>query len=390
MNAGRTKTFGRVGLLLVLLMVLQTVAPTFPVPVSAQEPNPNGTIYLPLVVTGDEQEVLSAQAGNQPSLIFPFESGQNWYVKQGYNSGSHTGYQQYSFDLMIEGDDVYGNQTHGQRVLAPASGVLVWSLDKNNPTNAMAIRIGVTSDNRYQCVSVAHQEPDGFVFVPGSTSVNQGDKIGIASHAGAEDQPDHIHMTYFTTTDGSCQYNRMGEPFANLEGRKWSTPDNQGRTVQAWQDTVVSRGIAPGQDSTRPQLFVDAYNRNGGAANLGTSTNGAHWVDGVVVQDFSGMRDYGPVAIVHDENADQPWNSVPAYVVHGQVLIAYRANSGSVGFLGPPTSDEFVNEQGLPQSNFRGGYITWSGSSWQAYTWPGAGSDWHATYYNNPQHLRIE
>jgi len=40
MNAGRTRTIGRVGLLVVLLMMLLTVTPAFPVSVSAQTPNP--------------------------------------------------------------------------------------------------------------------------------------------------------------------------------------------------------------------------------------------------------------------------------------------------------------------------------------------------------------
>ena len=40
MNTGRTQTFGRVGLLLVLLMVMLLVSPTIHVPVSAQTPNP--------------------------------------------------------------------------------------------------------------------------------------------------------------------------------------------------------------------------------------------------------------------------------------------------------------------------------------------------------------
>ena len=102
MNAGRKLTIGRVGQFLVLLMVMLAVLPTFSVPVSAQTPNPNGTIYLPLVVTGNEQEVQAAQADSQPSLIFPFESGQNWFIKQGYYSGSHSptgfcnGYNRYA------------------------------------------------------------------------------------------------------------------------------------------------------------------------------------------------------------------------------------------------------------------------------------------------------
>jgi len=40
MNTVRNRTVGRVGLLLVLLMVMIVVSPAFHVPVSAQTPNP--------------------------------------------------------------------------------------------------------------------------------------------------------------------------------------------------------------------------------------------------------------------------------------------------------------------------------------------------------------
>jgi len=40
MNTVRNRTVGRVGLLLILLMVMLLVSPTIHVPVSAQTPNP--------------------------------------------------------------------------------------------------------------------------------------------------------------------------------------------------------------------------------------------------------------------------------------------------------------------------------------------------------------
>jgi len=59
---------------------------------------------------------------------------------------------------------------------------------------------------------------------------------------------------------------------------------------------------------------------------------------------------------------------------------------GPDSWLGPPTSDEF-NNGSYAQSNFRSGYITWNGSSWQAYPWPSSFSEWKAEYFNlvNPR-----
>ena len=45
------KTFlGKAGLLLVLLLMVIVISPSVPVTVSAQEPNPTGRIFLPLVI----------------------------------------------------------------------------------------------------------------------------------------------------------------------------------------------------------------------------------------------------------------------------------------------------------------------------------------------------
>ena len=183
---------------------------------------------------------VNAGTNEQPALIFPFESGQNWYIVQGYNTGSHSGYQKYSFDLMIEGDTT-GNQTYGRSVLAPVSGTIVWSLN-NNPTHAIAIRTGKTPSGRFQCTMLAHQNLT-INISPGQTKVNQGQKIGTAACNGCGSDYNHIHMTYFTTSDEWCSNDRKGEPFNNLEAKNWYVPDNNGRTIAAWQNTIVWRGM---------------------------------------------------------------------------------------------------------------------------------------------------
>lgn len=143
--------------------------------------------------------------------------------------------------------------------------------------------------------------------------------------------------------------------------------------------------VGVGEGSSRKQLFINAYNRNGGRDNLGCVENGAHWWgDGnnaVVAQDFIGNGGFGDAIIIQDENRDTPMNSVPAYVVHGAIWAKYYSLGGPNSWLGPPTSDEFHNGTNA-QSNFRGGYITWSGSEWRGYAWSSPNDNWRAEYHN--------
>ena len=140
----------------------------------------------------------------------------------------------------------------------------------------------------------------------------------------------------------------------------------------------------PGQGSSRGSLFLDAYNRNGGAGKLGCARNGAHWWGSVVAQDFTGSSSFGEAIIIQDESHDNPPFSISAYVVHGDIWVTYRNMGGPASWLGVPTSDEFVNATGFPQSNFRNGYITWNGGNWQAYCpyQPGQGSSRQQLFLN--------
>jgi hypothetical protein len=129
---------------------------------------------------------------------------------------------------------------------------------------------------------------------------------------------------------------------------------------------------------------MDAYDRNGGRDNLGCTENAVHWWNAeMTIQDFTGSDTFGDVIMVHNETRDDPPGTVPAYVVHGGILNHYF-ESGHVDTYGPATSDEFTNQQGLPQSNFANGYVTWEGGAvW--HSWPTSFSQWKAEYYNNKE-----
>ena len=185
-----------------------------------------------------------------------------------------------------------------------------------------------------------------------------------------------------------CEHDNYSqcETFTSDDPNLWnnSIGGNQVSSVK-----VEARGCqdvaAVGAGSSRQQLFVDAYNRNGGRDNLGCTENSAHWWDSgsnaVVTQDFTGQGGFGDCSIIHDEQRDNPMSSVPAFVVHSAIWVTYAGMGGPHSWLGPPTSDEFNNGSNA-QNNFRSGYITWSGSDWQSYHWPSSFPEWKAEYFN--------
>ena len=172
----------------------------------------------------------------------------------------------------------------------------------------------------------------------------------------------------------------------------------------ALNDQISAIKVAPfsvGQGTSRPQMFIDAYNRNGGPATMGAPTSAAHWWGPesdsrrLVIQDFEWTSNFGSKAIIHDEVADQPANSIPAFVVHGGIWGKYISLGGWESWLGAPTSDEYTNLSGRPQSSFESGYIDWINSG-TATKWYSGTSGWSTYYFNNmnllggPTYVRSE
>jgi hypothetical protein len=140
-----------------------------------------------------------------------------------------------------------------------------------------------------------------------------------------------------------------------------------------------------GIGSSRPQMFVDAYNRNGGSAKLGfpMATVGWSGPESDAVRVTTQAFDEGGY-IIHDEDQDNPINSVPAYYLGGPLLAHFQAIDGSRSKIGGgPTSDIFTNSNGQQQVNFPKGYITWNGTSASETAWPAeVKNQWHAEYHN--------
>lgn len=134
-----------------------------------------------------------------------------------------------------------------------------------------------------------------------------------------------------------------------------------------------------GEGSTRQQLFVNAYSRNGGAAAQGTPTDIARLTGSMGTQARSQQLSGGAV-IYHDELRDSPFQGIPAYVLPEPFLSGFRG----LPWLGAsPTSDRFTNADGNLQVNFPAGYMYRDGTQTLASSWPiSTTGQWYAEYHN--------
>ena len=128
-----------------------------------------------------------------------------------------------------------------------------------------------------------------------------------------------------------------------------------------WEKTVHVDAVV-GQGSSRQNLFIDAYNRNGGSATMGAPVNIVHDWGGIKIQDFAGGS-YGPCAIIDDEA-----NGVGAWVVRGAIWQKFIDIGGPDAPPGRPRSDERIADAspygttGYVQ-DFERGHIIASGSN---------------------------
>ena len=344
-----------------------------------------GTTKFSLLLTDVPETILTAEAkqdldphqfsmmSSSSSYAFPWQGGTNMqYGSLGvHNNGFISGWK--AVDFISDGNTGQGHAPNSLR--AAASGTISYVC---NDGTSVAIRIG---DLMYTHLLYNGNLYTGHYF-------NQCDELGQLKPGSfnntcgyANQSPGWFHVHWGFPDTGSFQAEGWT---LSLSDEKWRK-GGETREIYDWfqaETCGCSDVAAVGENSSRQQQFVDAFNRNGGKANLGCTENGAHWWDnGAVIQDFTGSSTFGDVVIVQDETNDDPVGTIPAYVVHGGILGKYFEPGNSINY-GPPTSDEFTNQQGLPQSNFAHGYVTWEGGAvW--HTWPTSFSQWKAEYYNN-------
>ena len=120
-------------------------------------------------------------------------------------------------------------------------------------------------------------------------------------------------------------------------------------SLLALAEPAQAATITPGAGSANPQPFIDAYNRIGGSARIGTPTNAVHGWNAGCTQDFSGGWS-GKGAIM------QPGCTGAAYfVVYKQwAYIESRWGGSATAVIGYPVGDDFRWGSGWAQ-HFAGG-----------------------------------
>jgi len=348
-----------------------------------------GTTEFSLLLADVPETILTAQAkqdlnprqfstaASSSSYAFPWQAGTSMqYGSLGvHDNGFISGWK--AVDFISDGNTSQGHAPN--RLLAAASGTISYVC---NDGTSVAIRIG---DLMYTHLLYNGNLHTGHYF-------NQCDELGqlkpgsFSDTCGYADQgPGWFHVHWGFPNAGSFQAEGWTLSFSDQKWRK----GGEAREIYDWfqaETCGCSDVAAVGENSSRQQQFVDAFNRNGGKANLGCTENGAHWWGPAVAQDFTGVPGIcNDAVIIQDEPNDSPLGTIPAYVVRGEIWRIYRDIGGPETYLGPPTSDEFTNAGGAPQSNFGGGYITFDNGSmsWRDFHWPTSFSQWKAEYYNN-------
>jgi len=256
------------------------------------------------------------------------------------------------------------------------TGVLPW-YGQTNPVGNNPIRLGTTGD-----------AANGSPFAMNGNGWLSNARIQMDPNTPSPVLPGQT-ATFSFTARAPAQTGSYTEHFdVVLEGNDPNLP-NQWFGQDLWFQTTVSH-YDPGVGSTRGGQFVDAYNRKGGAAQLGDASAPVGWYDTgapdtlVSYQPFNDTSCCGSSFITHDEPEDSPPNSIPAFIVQGGILDNYRNRyGGPAGALGVPTSNEYNNGSSEAQ-NFAHGMIVWNNGNPTTVAWPSTFAGWQAQYWNRP------
>ena len=151
--------------------------------------------------------------------------------------------------------------------------------------------------------------------------------------------------------------------------------------------TPVPAGFTVGHGAANPDVFREAYERNGGAQMLGSPTDVVRWwlpyvsENNVLAQPFSGRAGEGGVWIVYDVLKSAP----RAYVLSGQIAQAYAGHTPpGPEWVGAPTSDPYISGPeagGVPGQGFTKGTLSVHGGEVVFNSWPDSFTGWNARYF---------
>ncbi|MEX1061760.1 MAG: peptidoglycan DD-metalloendopeptidase family protein [Patescibacteria group bacterium] len=281
-------------------------------------------------------------------LYLPFNS---FYAPTSY-VGSYPGHT---------GTDYRGNG-YGTPVYAAYGGTVVALKETENDgcdiTYTQQLKYGNYVKIDHQVGSIKyrteywHLKQNGVVVNVGQ-KVKTGDLISYISNSGltvgadCAKRPDlpngaYYHLHFEVKKWGGNKWVVLN-PYSSGSGWLWANNP----PLPSTQAPPPPCSYTVGQDSSRKNLFEQAYNRNGGRNSLGCPSGPTYWwksgINWVVRQDFVGS------AIIQHEGVNDNY----AYVVKGTIWNYYKSHVT----LGAPISDQFENPYGYFQSDFSKGFI---------------------------------
>jgi hypothetical protein len=273
--------------------------------------------------------VLSVNAATAPPQRLPFMEGEVWHCSQGNNQGpTHTGSLRYAWDFNWGGT---GYADLGKPVSAPANGTISFAGWKGGGWGNVVIIDYDEGEDAFG--RLAHLDT---ILVTVGERVTASQTVGLCGGTGG--WIPHLH---YQTENSSG----------------WSIPSS---FLEA--GVPVSDGYYLSQNS---QLFCDAFNRHGGADNLGSPQNAIHWYfeytphmtsPSCYIQDYNG-GDYGWCALVYDALGG-------AHRVH-LIRTGFWGTWRTLGAGGPrsPLGQVLNSEyyyQGTARQDFTFGYMVWN------------------------------
>ncbi|HYF64337.1 MAG TPA: M23 family metallopeptidase [Herpetosiphonaceae bacterium] len=203
------------------------------------------TLLLP--VSTRAQEPSPTPAAGPPLLNLPTPPGERWTIIQGYNCGTHEGWDRMSFDLANR-----EGRTRGAPVRAAADGkIWYWS----DATGTLLIQ-----HNDGYLTMYTHMQ--SHLDLPRGTPVTRGALVGTVGSVGAPQVEPHLHFTLFRRS-GQGAGERKPHPLNFAGGLSFSEDGtcNQygGETVQApaeswllaWSRLLqTGKNLCPTQDGT--------------------------------------------------------------------------------------------------------------------------------------------
>lgn len=144
-----------------------------------------------------------------------------------------------------------------------------------------------------------------------------------------------------------------------------------------------------GQGADDPQVFQEAYERNGGEATLGRPASAARWwltyvsEHNVIAQPFTGADGKGNTWIVFDVLKSSSRGVSKAFLLSGAIASEYASHEPpGPEWLGAPTSDPYPADGGaVTRQGFVKGILSSAGSGTQYAAWPESYPAWKAEYF---------